>query len=174
MALYKFDGKNPQVPSDSFVHPNAVLIGDIRIGHECLIAPGVSIRADFGPVIIGNRSSVQDNAVIHVYPGSQAVIEDDVIVAHGVILHDVHIHARCLIGVGAIVLFGVICEEDVFVAAGSLVPKGMRIPAGKLAAGNPAKVTRDVTDRDKAAAKDGVESYRYLCRQYLATMKNIP
>ena len=71
MALYEFDGKSPQVPADSFVHPNAVLIGDVKIGHECLIAPGVSIRADFGPVVIGDRSSIQDNAVIHVYPDSR-------------------------------------------------------------------------------------------------------
>ena len=171
MALYEFEGKRPQIPPDSFVHPNAVLIGDVRIGHECLIAPGVSIRADFGPVIIGDRSSIQDNAVIHVYPGSQVIIEDDVIVAHGVILHDVHIHSRCMIGIGAIVLFNVVCEEDVFVSVGSLVPKGMHIPAGKIVAGNPAKIIRDITDKDKATAKDGIEAYRYLCRQYLATMK---
>ena len=171
MALYEFEGKRPQIPPDSFVHPDAVLIGDVRIGHECLIAPGVSIRADFGPVIIGDRSSIQDNAVIHVYPGSQVIIGDDVTVAHGVILHDVHIHSRCMIGIGAIVLFNVVCEEDVFVSAGSLVPKGMHIPPGKIVAGNPATITRDITDKDKATAKDGIEAYRYLCRQYLATMK---
>lgn len=172
MALYEFDGKKPQIPADSFVHPNAVLIGDVRIGHECLIAPGVSIRADFGPIIIGDRSSIQDNAVIHVYPGSQSVIGDDVTVAHGVILHDVHIHSRCMIGIGSIVLFNVICEEDVFVSVGSLVPKGMHIPAGKIVAGNPAKITRDLTDKDKASARDGIEAYRYLCRKYIETMKN--
>jgi len=173
MALYEFDGKNPQIPNDSFVHPSAALIGDVRLGHECLIAPGVSIRADFGPVLIGDRSSVQDNAVIHVYPGSQTIIGDDVTVAHGVILHDVHIHSRCMIGIGAIVLFNVVCEEDVFVSVGSLVPKGMHIPAGKMVAGNPAKITRDLTEKDKAAARDGIEAYRFLCRKYIATMKTI-
>ncbi len=173
MARYEFDGKRPQVPDDSFVHPDAVLIGDVRIGHECLIAPGVSIRADFGPVIIGDRTSVQDNAVIHVYPGSQSIIENDVTVAHGVILHDVHIKARCMIGIGAIVLFNVICEEDVFVSVGSLVPRGMHIPAGKIVAGNPAQITRDLTEKDKASAKEGIEAYRYLCRKYLETMKAI-
>lgn len=173
MALYEFDGKRPQVPADSFVHPNAVLIGDVKVGHECLIAPGVSIRADFGPIVIGDRSSVQDNAVIHVYPGSQSIIENDVTIAHGVILHDVHIKARCMIGIGSIILFNVICEEDVFVSVGSLVPKGMHIPAGKVVAGNPAVIARDLTERDKASAKDGIEAYRYLCRTYLATMKSI-
>ncbi|PKN50757.1 MAG: gamma carbonic anhydrase family protein [Deltaproteobacteria bacterium HGW-Deltaproteobacteria-13] len=173
MALYEFDGKRPRVPDDSFVHPQASLIGDVEIGHECLIAPGVSIRADFGPVIIGDRSSVQDNAVIHVYPGSRVVIENDVIIAHGVILHDVHIKSKCVIGIGAILLFGVVCEEDVLVNAASVVPKGMRIPAGKVVAGNPAKITHDVTDEQKKMAKSGIDEYRELTRKYLSTFKEI-
>jgi phenylacetic acid degradation protein len=173
MALYEFDGKKPQVPSDSFVHPNAVLTGDVTIGHECLIAPGVSIRADFGPIRIGDRSSVQDNAVIHVYPGSQVIIENDVTIAHGVILHDVHIKSRCVIGIGAIVLFNVVCEEDVFISVGSLVPKGMHIPAGKIVAGNPAIITHDATEDQKRVAKEGINYYRGLCKKYIATMKRI-
>lgn len=173
MALYEFDGKRPQVPVDSFVHPDAVLTGDIELGHECLIAPGVSIRADFGPVIIGDHSNVQDNAVIHVFPGSRVVIEEDVTVAHGVILHDAHIKSRCVIGMGAILLFGAVCEEDVFVSVGSVVSKGMQIPAGKIVAGNPAKITHDVTDNQKLIAKAGIDYYRELCRKYITTMKPI-
>jgi phenylacetic acid degradation protein len=171
MALYEFDGKRPQVPSDSFVHPSAVLIGDIKIGHECLIAPGVSIRADFGPVTIGDRSNVQDNAVIHVYPDARAIIEEDVTIAHGVIIHDAHIKARCVIGIGAIILFNVVCGEDVFVSVGSVVPKGMQIPAGKIVSGNPAQITHDVTDNQKIMAKAGIDVYRDLCKKYIATMK---
>ena len=173
MSLYEFDGKRPRVQDDSFVHPQAALIGDVEIGHECLIAPGVSIRADFGPVVIGNRSNVQDNAVIHVYPGSKVIIEEDVTIAHGAILHDVHIKSRCVIGIGAIVLFGAVCEEDVFVSVGSIVPKGMRIQAGKIVAGNQAKITHDVTDAQKELAKEGINYYRELTRKYIATMKPV-
>lgn len=173
MALYEFDGKRPRVPEDSFVHPRAVLIGDVAIGHECFIGPGASIRADFGPVVIGDRSSIQDNAVIHVYPASRVVIEDDIIVAHGVILHDVHIKSRCVIGIGAMLLFGVVCGEDVLVNAASVVPKGMMIPAGKAVAGNPAKITHDVTDEQKKMAHEGIDEYRELTRKYLSTFKEI-
>lgn len=173
MALYEFDGKRPRVPADSFVHPQAVLIGDVEIGHECLIAPGVSIRADFGPVTIGNHSNVQDNTVIHVFPGSQVIIEEDVTIAHGAILHDVHIKSRCVIGMGAVLLFSVICDEDVFVNAASVVPKGMQIPAGKIVAGNPAKITHDVTDDQKLLAKAGIDYYRELCRKYIVTSKQV-
>jgi phenylacetic acid degradation protein len=103
------------VPFDSFVHPRAVLIGDIKIGHECLIAPNVSIRADFCPVTISVRSNVQDNAVIDVYPDARVIIEEDVTIAHGVIIHDAHIKSRCVIGIGAIILFDAVCGEDVIV-----------------------------------------------------------
>jgi phenylacetic acid degradation protein len=173
MALYEFDGKRPHVPHDSFVHPNAVLIGDVKIGHECLIAPGVSIRADFGPVTVGNRCSIQDNAVIHVFPESIVTIGEDVTIAHGVLLHDALIKSRCVIGMGAIVLFNVICEEDVFVTAGSVIPKGMHVPAGKNISGNPAVITHDVTDKQKLTAKEGIDYYRELCKKYLATMRDI-
>lgn len=173
MAIYEFDGKRPWVPADSFVHPSAVIIGDVKIGHECLIAPCVSIRAEFGPVEIGDRTNIQDNSVIHVDPKAQVIIEEEVTIAHGVILHDVHIKKRCVIGMGSILLFNVVCEEDVLVAAGSLVSKGTQIPTGKLAAGNPAEVIRDVSDRQKLAAKEGVDIYRELCKKYLTTMKII-
>ena len=170
MALYEFDGKRPQVPADSFVHPNAVLIGDVKIGHECMIAPGVSIRADFSPIIIGDRSNVQDNSVIHANENSQVIIENDVTIAHGVILHDVHIKSRCFIGIGAIILFDVICEEDVFVSVGSVVPKGMHIPAGKIVAGNPAEITNNVTEKQKNMAKNGIDAYREICKKYAASI----
>jgi carbonic anhydrase/acetyltransferase-like protein (isoleucine patch superfamily) len=173
MAIFEFEGKRPVVPSDSFVHPNAVLIGDVRLGHECLIAPGVSLRAEFGPIEIGNGTNVQDNSVIHVDPHARVIIEEDVTIAHGVILHDVHIKSRCIIGMGAILLFNVICEEDVIVAAGSFVPKGMQIPAGKIAAGNPATIIRNVSDKQKLTAKEGIDIYRELCRKYIKTMKQV-
>ena len=172
MALYEFDGKKPQVPPDSFVHPNAAVIGDVKIGHECLIAPGASLRADFGPIRIGNRSNVQDNAVIHVYPGAQVLIEDDVTIAHGVILHDVHIYSRCVIGVGAILLFNVVCEEDAFVTVGSVIAKATKIPAGKVVSGNPAEIIHDVSENQKLMAKAGIDYYRELCRKYIISMKS--
>ncbi len=171
MALYEFEGKRPQVPADSFVHPAAVLIGDIRLGHECWIAPGVVIRAEFGPIEIGNRCNIQDNSIIHVNPDARVIIEENVIVAHGVILHDVHLKARCIIGMGAILMFNVVCSEDVIVAAGSFVSRGMQIPAGKIVSGNPAEVIRDVSEKQKLMAREGIDTYCDLCRKYLTTMK---
>ncbi len=173
MPLYEVDGKKPQISPDSYVHPDAVLIGDVTVGRRTFIAPGVVIRADEGPVIIGDDTSVQDNAVIHINPGARVVIGNEVIVGHSVILHDAHVHDRCVIGMGAILLFGAVCEEGVFVAAGSVVPYDMRIPAGKLAAGNPAKVIKDVTEPQKQYARFGIEAYLRLVGLYRDTARKI-
>jgi len=173
MPIYEFDGKKPTISPKSFVHPEAVLIGDVTIGSRCFIAPGVVIRADCGPVIIQDDTSIQDNTVIHVNPGAEVIIEKEVLVGHSVVLHDVHIKPRCLIGIGAILLFGAVCEEGVFVGAGSVVPSGMHIPAGKLAVGSPAKIIKDVTPEQKTYAKLGVEDYLRLTEEYLRGMKLI-
>ncbi len=173
MSLYEFDGKRPLVPADSFVHPTAALIGDIRLGHECWVAPGVVIRAEFGPVEIGDCSNIQDNTIIHVNPDASVIIAENVIVAHGVILHDVNIKTRCIIGMGSILMFNVVCAEDVIVAAGSVVPKNMHIPAGKIVSGNPAEIIRDVSEKQKLMAREGIDVYRDLCRKYLTTMKAV-
>lgn len=172
MPIYEFDGKQPDISPEAFVHPNAVIIGDVRIG-RCLIAPGVVIRADFGPITIQDGTSIQDNTVIHVDPGARVIVEKDVLVGHSVVLHDVHIKSRCVIGMGAILLFGVVCEEGVFIGAGSVVPNKMHIPAGKLVAGNPAKIIKDVTPDQKSYAEIAVEGYKQLPQRYQRTMKLI-
>lgn len=174
MPIYEFNGKKPVISPEAFVHPDAVIIGDVTIGADCFIAPGAVIRADFGPVTVGDGTSIQDNAVIHVDPGARVEIGKNVIVAHNASLHDVTLHEWCVIGMGSVLLYGVVCEEGVVVAAGSVVPRGMRIPAGKLAAGTPARVVRDITPEMAAYVSRGVEEYKGLARQYRQSMKVIP
>lgn len=170
MPIYGLAGKTPQISQYAFVHPDAVIIGDASVGEDCFIAPGVVIRADFGPVRIGSGSSIQDNAVIHVSPGDKVEIGNDVVVAHHAVLHDVTIQNRCIVGMGAVLLHKVTCGEDSFVAAGALVPRGMVIPNGKMVAGNPARIIKDVTEEMKAFMVEGVEQYKALARLYRETM----
>ncbi len=174
MPIYEFNGKKPVISPEAFVHPEAVIIGDAEIGGDCLIAPGAVIRADFGPVTVGEGTSIQDNAVIHVSPGDKVVIGKNVIIAHNASLHDVMLHERCVVGMGSVLLQGVVCEEGVIVAAGSVVPQGMQIPAGKLVAGNPAKIVKDVTPEMAAYVTEGIEEYKKLARLYRQSMKGIP
>jgi len=173
MPIYEFNGKRPLISASAFVHPTAVIIGDAVIGDEVFLAPGAVIRADFGPILIGARSSIQDNAVVHVSPRDRVIIAEDVIIAHHVVLHDVTIHDRCLVGMGAVLLQKVVCEEDVFIAAGAVVSQGMYIPAGKLVAGSPARLIRDITSEMKKRIAKGVDQYVRLGRLYRETMKSL-
>lgn len=173
MPIYEFAGKRPRISPTAFVHPQAVVIGDATIGDDCLIAPGAVVRADFGPISIGDGSSIQDNATIHVTPGDQVIISRNVIVAHHAVLHDVTLHEQCVVGMGAILLQKVVCEKGVIVAAGAVVPQGMHISAGKLVAGNPAKVVKDVSPEMEAYVAMGIEAYKELSRLYRQTMKEI-
>jgi carbonic anhydrase/acetyltransferase-like protein (isoleucine patch superfamily) len=145
MPIYELPGKKPRIAPSAYVHPDANLIGEVSVGNNSFIAPGVVIRADFAPIIIKERTSIQDNAVIHVNPSTQVIVENDVIVGHSVCLHDVHIKSRCVIGMDSILLLNVICEEKVIVASGAVVTSGTHIPTGKLVAGNPARILKDAT-----------------------------
>jgi len=173
MPIYEFDGKKPVISPDAFVHPAAVIIGDATIGSECHIAASAVIRADFGPITIGNGSSIQDNATIHVSPGDIVAIGENVIVGHNAVLHDVTLHEQCVVGMGAVLLAKVVCKRGVIIAAGSIVLQGMHIPEGKLVAGNPAKIIKDVSPELAAYIISGIEEYKKLTLLYLQTMKEI-
>ena len=171
MPVFELDGERPVISPTAFIHPAAVLIGRVSIGDDCFIAPGAVLRADFGPITVLAGTSIQDNAVVHVSPGGQVLIGADVIVAHLAVLHDVTIGRGCVIGMSAVLLPQVVCEEDVFVAAGAVVPQGIRIPAGKLAAGHPARIIGEVSPEVRAYTATGIEEYKALARLYRATMK---
>lgn len=174
MIIYEIAGKRPVIEADSFVHPTAVIIGEVRIGSGCFIGPSAVLRADCGPITIGDGSSIQDNATVHVDPGAKVDVGRNVIVGHNVVIHDVTLHDECVIGMGAVLLANVVCGTGVVVAAGSVVKQGMNIPAGKLVIGNPAKIVKDVSPELKAYVKAGIEQYKEMNRVYRETMKEIP
>jgi carbonic anhydrase/acetyltransferase-like protein (isoleucine patch superfamily) len=173
MPVYAFNGKIPRISASAFVHPDAVIIGDVTIGESCFIAPGAVIRGDFGSIVLGEGVSFQDNAVIHVNNHSTVLIEKDVIVGHAALLHDVHIFPRVIIGMGSILMFNVICEEDSVVAAGSVVRQGMKVPSGTIVGGNPAKIIKKVSEESIREASEGAKFYRELARTYRNTMEAI-
>lgn len=173
MPIYAFDGKIPRIAASAFVHPEAVIIGDVKIGDDCFIAPGAVIRGDFGPITLKEGVSFQDNAVIHVDLGGEVILENDVIVGHAALLHDVHIFPRAIIGMGAVLMFHVVCEEDSFVAAGSVVMQGTRVAAGAIVGGNPARMIKKASEKNIRDVAEGAALYRELSRKYRETMRRI-
>lgn len=160
MPLYVHKGVTPILGKDVYVAPNATIIGDVVIGDQSSIWFGAVIRGDVFPIRIGARTNIQDNAVVHVSAGkARTTIGDDVTLGHLALVHGCTIGSRCLIGMGSIVLDNAVVEDECFVAAGALVPPGMRIPSRSLAVGRPARVIRKLEEADLADIRNAGTMY---------------
>lgn len=168
MSLYAFENKRPLIPATSFVHPQATVIGDVELGEHCYIGPGAVIRGDYGKIVIGRGSNVQDNCVVHCDPDAIAIIEENVIVGHGAIVHGpCLIKQGSMVGMGSIVSTGSEVGTESILAAGSLLPPGRNIPARKMAVGNPVSFFRDITEEHLAMGRLGVHLYQGLAARCL-------
>lgn len=148
--LEPYRGQSPRVDPSAFVHPSAVLIGDVRIGAHASVWPTATLRGDDGAIVIGQRSSIQDGTVIHATEGlSNTTIGNQVTVGHRVILHGCRVHDDCIIGMGAIVLDNAVVEAGSIVGAGAVIPMGKVVAAGSVVVGNPFKVIRTTTAKDR-------------------------
>ena len=164
--IIEYRGKKPKIDPSAFIAPTAVLIGDVEIGAESSIWFGTVLRGDNGPIRVGARTSIQDNAVIHVSEGGRTLIEDDVTVGHAAVMEDCHIKRHALIGSNAVVLNDAVVGERSFIAAGSVVGQGAEIPDGVLAAGSPASVKKTLAGEAAKWVEIGAVEYVKLCRSY--------
>jgi carbonic anhydrase/acetyltransferase-like protein (isoleucine patch superfamily) len=164
----EFKGKSPRVAPSAFIAPTAVLIGDVEIGEESSVWFGAVIRADNGPIRIGKRSNVQDNAVIHVSGPEGTHILDDVTVGHGAIMEDCVIERGALIGTHATILNGARVGEYALIGAGSVVAANETIPPRVLAAGSPAKVRKPLEGVALTWVEASGPHYVEHSREYLA------
>jgi phenylacetic acid degradation protein len=147
MALYEFEGNRPSIGEGSFIPESADVIGNVTIGEKCFIGVGARIRGDYGTIIIGNRTSVQENVVIHARDGDRTVVGDNVQLGHGSILHNCTVKNNAVIGVGAIISDYAVVGDWAIIGEGAVV-RG-NIPDGAIAVGIPAKVIGEVTEEHK-------------------------
>jgi carbonic anhydrase/acetyltransferase-like protein (isoleucine patch superfamily) len=139
MPIYALGSLRPQVHPDAYVHPDAVVVGDVRIGAQSSVWPGVVLRADFGQILIGARTSVQDGTVLHTTEEWHTVIGDDCVVGHNAHLEGCTVEDRCLVGSGSVVLNRAVLRAGSVVGANALVPEGFEVPANHMALGIPAR-----------------------------------
>jgi phenylacetic acid degradation protein len=168
--VYALDGKVPVIHSTAFVHPTAVLIGDVIVGPHCYIGPLASLRGDFGRIRIGPGANVQDSCVLHTFPDEAVLIEEDGHIGHGAILHGCRIGRNALIGMNSAIMDRVEVGEDSIVGAQSLVNAGVVIPPRSLFAGAPARLIRELAQADIDRKHRGTVYYQELAQRCLAGM----
>ena len=170
VKVYSIDGMTPVVHPDAFVHPTASIIGDVIVGAGVYVGPGASLRGDFGRLVIEQGSNIQDNCVVHGFPGDDTVIEQDCHVGHGAIIHFARIRRNVLIGMNAVIGDNAEVGESAFVGALAFVRAGMKVPPRTLAAGVPAKVLRPLTEQELEWKRGATSQYQRLtlrCRDSL-------
>lgn len=166
MAIYKVDGRVPQVGAAAFVADNATLAGDVTLAEESSVWYGAVLRADTGRITVGAGSNVQDNAVLHTGPGLDVTVGRGTSVGHGAVVHGCTVGDGCLIGMHATILNGAVIGDGCLIAAGALVPENMQVSAGSLVIGIPGKVVRPVSAAQAAAIKANEEEYLELARAH--------
>ena len=171
MPSYEIDGVIPVVSPGAFVHPSAVLIGDVVVETDCYIGPTASLRGDFGPIIVSAGSNVQDGCVLHSFPERELLLERESHIGHGAVLHGCVIASQAMVGMNAVVMDGARVGARALVGAASLVRAGMAIPAGHLAVGNPVTVTRPLDEQTLRWKANGVKVYQELAKRSLASMR---
>ena len=172
-----YRGIQPRLAEGAWVDPQASVIGDVTLGPDASVWPMAVVRGDVNRIVIGARSNVQDGSILHVThdgpytPGGvPLLIGDDVTIGHGVILHACTIGDRVLIGMGAKLLDQVVVEDEVFVAAGSLVPPGKRLESGWLYRGSPVVAARPLTVEERANLRYSAEHYVRVKNHHVASL----
>lgn len=170
MPIYQIDGIKPVVSPLAFVHPTAVLIGDVIIEDNCYIGPCAVLRGDFGQIIVKKNANLQDTCVMHGFPGVVTSIEEFGHVGHGAVLHGCIVGKNALVGMNAVIMDESVIGEGSIVGAMSFVKAEVVFPARSLILGSPAKVVREVSPEELKWKKEGTEIYIELAKRSQETM----
>ena len=173
MPCYSIEGVVPVVDPSAYVHPTAVLIGDVIVGPDCYVGPCAVLRGDFGRIVLERGANVQDTCVVHGFPAQDTVVEQNGHIGHGAVLHSCIVRRDALVGMNAVVMDEAEIGEAAILAACAFVPAGKKIPARSLAAGMPAKVLRELSDQEVAWKLEGTRTYQDLTRRSLASMLEV-
>lgn len=174
-TVRSFNGITPKLGKGVYIDPAATVIGDVELGEDVSVWPGAVVRGDMHYIRVGNRSNVQDNAVLHITHASEKYnpdgfplnIGEDVIIGHSAVLHGCTVKDRVLIGIGAIINDGATIESEVMVGAGAVVPPGKTLESGYVYVGNPVKQLRELSEKERAFLGYSPQNYIKLKNQYL-------
>jgi carbonic anhydrase/acetyltransferase-like protein (isoleucine patch superfamily) len=171
--LREYQGRWPEVHHTAFIDESAQLVGDVSIGKDSSVWHNAVIRGDVNHIRIGERTNIQDGAVLHgtlgLYP---VILEDNITVGHNAVVHGCTVHSNCLIGMGAIILDNAEIGEQCIIGAGAIVTEGMRVPSGSLVLGIPGRVARWLSEQEIQSLPERATRYVEYKNSYLATISN--
>jgi phenylacetic acid degradation protein len=173
LGIFEFEGRIPRIAQTAYVDEDAKVIGDVSIGEQCYIGPGARIRGDYGKIVIGNKTSVQENCVLHARIDEKCEVGNQVQIGHGALLHNCTIKDYAVVGVGAIISDYANVGTWSIIGEGAVVTSGQSIPDFKVAVGIPAKIIRDVSDSDKELWTKYKDAYADLALRYPRGLKRI-
>ena len=160
--IQSFKGMVPVIHPDAFVHPQATVIGHVTIGKDCYVGAGAVLRGDWGRIIMETGSNVQENVVVHMFPGTTVHLAEGAHVGHGAIIHGAKLGAQCMIGMNAVVMDDVEVGEGCIVGALAFLKANSIWPARRIIVGNPAEEIGEVSDAMMAHKKEGTALYQAL------------
>jgi phenylacetic acid degradation protein len=173
VKVYEIDGLRPVIHPTAYVHPTAVLIGDVIVGPRCYVGPLASLRGDFGRLVLEEGANVQDTCVMHGFPEDDTVVEVDGHIGHGAVLHGCRVGRNAMVGMNAVVMDKAVVGAESIVGAAAFVKAGMLIPPRSLVLGAPARVMRAVTDEEIAWKSYGTRQYHDLNLRSMRTMREV-
>lgn len=173
MPYYAIEELIPSVNPTAYIHPTAVIIGDVIIGANCYIGPNAVLRGDFGRIILQDGCNVQDTCVMHSFPGKDCIIEEDGHIGHGAILHGCRIGRNALVGINAVIMDNARIGAESIVGATAFVKSNFKCPPRSLLIGNPAQVKRTLSEKEVAWKSAGTAEYQKLARRSLSSLKKV-
>ena len=160
--IYEFKDYRPVVDPSAFIHPQAAVTGNVIIGKNVYVGPGAAIRGDWGRIVIGDGSNVQENCTIHMFPGVTVWLKEGAHIGHGAVIHGAVIGRNCLIGMNSVVMDNVEMEEECIVGALTFIKAEMKIPRRSMVVGNPGAIIREVSDEMIRWKTEGTSLYQAL------------
>lgn len=169
--FYEFKGFKPVADESSFIHPLSAVTGNVIIGKHCYIGPGAALRGDWGAIVIEDGCNVQENCIIHMFPGVTVLLKAASHIGHGAIIHGATVGRNCLIGMNSVIMDNVELGDDCIVGALSFIKEKERVPPRSLVVGNPGKIIRELTDEMIAWKSKGTELYQRLPKEMFESFK---
>jgi len=171
MAFYHFKGFIPVVHPSSFVHSLAAVTGNVIIGKNCYIGPGAALRGDWGGIVIEDGCNIQENCIIHMFPGVTVLLKSSAHIGHGAIIHGATIGKNCLVGMNSVIMDNAELGDECIVGALSFIREDEKIPQRSLIVGNPGKIIKKVSNEMIEWKSKGTRLYQELANDMSANFE---